>query len=254
MDEFIPTFTIGGLVFSIPMMFMTVITALLVLLFTWMGTRKMTPGVPKGMQNLFEWIVDFIRGFADQFMGKKVGHQFVTLTLTLFLYILISNLLELFFMGMTHYVEPVKALGITEDLIQEHEGHVGVTWWKSPTATASVTFSLALVVLLYSHYLGLKRGVKKYLKRYTHPNPFLGPPLAIMEEFLIKPLTLPLRLFGNIFAGEVLILFLLNLGFVAAALPLLAWLGYSVFIAGIQAFIFTALSMVYISDHISDEH
>ncbi|HEX7065634.1 MAG TPA: F0F1 ATP synthase subunit A [Bacillales bacterium] len=254
MDEFPVTFEIAGFVFNLPVMIMSVVTAILVFFLIWLGTRKLTAGVPKGMQNLVEWIYDFIKGFAEQFMGKQAGPQFITLTFTLFLYILIANILELFFMGLTVYEEPVPALGITQEVLSHHGGEAHVTWWKSPTATASVTFSLALVVLLYSHYLGLKRGVKNYLKRYTHPNPFLGPFLGIMEEFLIKPLTLPLRLFGNIFAGEVLILFLLGMSFWAASLPLLAWLGYSLFIAGIQAFIFTALSMVYISDHLGEEH
>jgi F-type H+-transporting ATPase subunit a len=104
-----------------------------------------------------------------------------------------------------------------------------------------------LVVLLYAHYLGMKKSFGGWLK-----HTFLNP-IHILEEFIIKPLTLPLRLFGNIFAGEVLIAFLLSVG-IFGSIPLFLWLGYSVFVGSVQAFIFTTLAMVYISQQVNDQH
>ena len=88
--------------------------------------------------------------------------------------------------------------------------------------------------------------------------PFLAP-LKVIEEFA-NTLTLGLRLYGNIFAGEILIGLLATLGassafgLIGALVPSLAWLGFSVFIGAIQAFIFVMLTMVYMSHKVSTDH
>ena len=133
------------------------------------------------------------------------------------------------------------------------EKEVSVAWFKSPTASPSVTFAMAFLVLIYAHILGIKKSPKSYLKHWFEPSPAMFV-LHAMEEFIIKPLTLPLRLFGNIFAGEVLITFMLA-GIVAAVtLPLVVWLGYSIFVGAVQAYIFVTLTLVYISQKVVDEH
>ena len=84
-------------------------------------------------------------------------------------------------------------------------------------------------------------------------------PIKIIEEFA-NTLTLGLRLYGNIFAGEILLGLLAGglatgtVGTIAAILPTLAWQGFSLFIGAIQAFIFTMLSMVYLSHKVSQDH
>jgi F-type H+-transporting ATPase subunit a len=115
------------------------------------------------------------------------------------------------------------------------------------------------MVLFYSHWLGMRGGVGKYLKSFASPHWALLP-LNIVEE-LAKFLSFPLRLYGNIFAGEVLIWVLLPailVGGVSSVLsvPLVVWLGYSIFVGAIQAYIFTILTMVYISHrlHSADSH
>lgn len=253
MDGFSPYITIGGMAFDLPTCLMIVVTSIIVFLFIFYCTRRMTVGAPKGKQNMIEWVIDFVRGIAGQFMEQNTATKFVTLAFTLFLYILFSNLLELVFMVTVKYSQPVPAIHITQAVLNQFHGEVPVTWWKSTTAAPSVTFSLAIMVLLYAHYLGLKRGPGKYIKHYFEPHWGIFP-LHIMEEFVIKPLTLPLRLFGNIFAGEVLIVVLLGVSTVVAAPLMIIWLGYSVFIGAIQAFIFTTLSMVYISQKLESDH
>jgi F-type H+-transporting ATPase subunit a len=257
-----------GMVFDIPTMIMTVLTSLVVFLLVVGLTRKLHAGVPSGGQNAMEWVVDFVRGIAGNFMETKTAVKFVTLGLTLFLYIFIGNQLGLLLNVNTshkgHVSETVmemltisgtpeaaahKREEIEKELTStdEHSHGVVISWWKSPTATPSVTFALAFIVLLYAHYLGIRKSPGGWFK-----HTFLNP-IHILEEFIIKPLTLPLRLFGNIFAGEVLIAFLLGAG-ILGSLPLFLWLGYSVFVGSVQAFIFVTLTMVYISQQANDHH
>jgi F-type H+-transporting ATPase subunit a len=115
------------------------------------------------------------------------------------------------------------------------------------------------MVIGLSHYYGVKlQGPKKYVKGFFQPMSFMFP-LKVIEEFA-NTLTLGLRLYGNIYAGEVLISLLIKLSNAAilgaiAAFPLMiVWQGFSVFIGAIQAFIFTLLTMVYISHKVSDDH
>ena len=116
--------------------------------------------------------------------------------------------------------------------------------------------TLAVMVVVLTHYYGIKLlGVKQYGKGFLQPLPFLFP-LKIIEEFA-NTLTLGLRLYGNIYAGEVLIGLLATLGassvfgFAGALLPALAWQGFSIFIGAIQAFIFVMLTMVYMAHKIT---
>ena len=259
-------FEIGGMVFDIPTMIMTVVTSLIVFLLVVFLSRKLTTGVPAGKQNVLEWIVDFVTGIARNFMEAKIASRFVTLAFTLFLYIFIGNQLGVMFNVITAHQGPmsdkvVEMLALSTDekvkeekiahiqeALKEEDPHkaVHILWWKSPTVAPSVTFALAIMVLLYTHYLGIRKSPGGWFK-----HTFLNP-IHILEEFVIKPLTLPLRLFGNIFAGEVLISFLLGLGVLVSTLPLAVWLGYSLFVGSIQAFIFTTLAMVYISQQVND--
>ncbi|MGC5324981.1 F0F1 ATP synthase subunit A [Brevibacillus sp. SYSU BS000544] len=267
--HFSPRFEMFGLVFDIPTILMIVVTSLVVFFLILGLTRNWQTGVPSGAQNFLEWVIEFIEGIAGGFMEKKTAAKYVTLGLTLFLYIFIGNQLGLLFnvnvlykgeiseslMNMLTLSGTEEAVHqkheiITEELHSEHG--LPVAFWKSPTAAPSVTFALALMVLLYAHYLSIKKGgVGKYFKHYFEPHPLMFF-LHAMEEFIIKPLTMPLRLFGNIFAGEVLIAVLLSAGAAVIALPI--WLGYSVFVGAVQAYIFTTLTMVYISQKVNDEH
>src|SRR5699024_1444296 len=121
-----------------------------------------------------------------------------------------------------------------------------------------ITLTLAAMVILLSHYYAIKlRGTKHYIKGYFTPVWYLFP-IKLVEEFA-NTLTLGLRLFGNMFAGGVLLMLLVNLvkmcpiGFIGVAMPFLAWQGFSVFIGGLQASIFVMLSMVYIYHKVSVE-
>lgn len=228
---------ISWLDFNLSNVFMIAIASIIVFILSVLGARRLQMK-PTGTQNFMEWVVDFIKGMINDTMDWKTGKVFLPLGLTLITYILVSNLMGVAFMAVFGH-----------DL-----------WWKSPTSDPGVTLSLAVMVILLTHFYGIKvKGAKEYGKDFLKPFPvFL--PIKIIEEFA-NTLTLGLRLFGNIFAGEVLLGLLAGLmasgsvwGLLGGAVPMLAWQGFSLFIGAIQAFIFTMLTMVYMSHKVSSDH
>ncbi len=229
-------FGISGLDFNLSNVLMILVTSTIVFILAVVFSRNLQQK-PKGLQNFMEWIVDLVKNMINSTMSWKEGKQFLPLGLTLIFYIFIGNVLGIMFMVV----------------------YDGELWWKSPTADASITLTLAVLVVLLSHYYGLKmKGTGEYLKGYVRPVPFLLP-LKIIEEFA-NTLTLGMRLYGNMFAGEVLLTLLVGvmasgfLGFVGGLIPTLAWQGFKLFISGIQAFIFVMLTMVYLSHKVSKDH
>src|SRR6185437_13155150 len=143
---------------------------------------------PSGMQNFMEWVMDFVKGIIKSNMDWKTGGNFHLLGLTLLMFIFVSNMLGLPF-----------ALMVRDEL-----------WWKSPTADPVVTLTLAVLVVALSHYYGVKmKGAKEYGKDYVKPVAFMLPFTIIGE--LANSLSLGLRLYGNLYAGEVLIALLASM-------------------------------------------
>lgn len=226
-----------GLTFDLTTVLVTVLSCIIVFLVVFICTRNLQMK-PTGKQNFIEWVIDFVNNIVSTSIPGKRGDRFKLLAFTLFLFVFVSNMLGL-------------PLVLVIDDIQ---------WWKSPTADPIVTLSLAMMVILMSHFFGVQeQGFKNYfLNSYIRPVPFLLP-IKLFEEFT-NTLTLALRLYGNIFAGEILIGLIAGLANSFGAVtwivgvPLqIAWQGFSVFIGSIQAFVFTTLSMVYISHKIGHE-
>lgn len=231
-----PLEEIFGLTFNLSNVLMITVASAIVFLIAVLSTRKLAMK-PTGMQNFMEWIMDFVKNIIKSNMDWENGGRFHILGITIIMFIFVSNMLGLPF-----------SIAYGEYL-----------WWKSPTADPVITLTLATMVVALSHYYGIKlRGMKAYTKGFFQPLPFLFP-LKIIEEFA-NTLTLGLRLYGNIYAGEVLLGLLASgmatgfWGSIAAIVPTLAWQGFSVFIGAIQAFIFTMLTMVYLSHKVSSDH
>jgi F-type H+-transporting ATPase subunit a len=221
---------------------MTTVAATIVFLICFFMSRRIQMK-PTGAQNALEWLVDFVKNIINSNMDWKVGKNFVMLGITILLYVFVSNMLGVPF--------EIKTANYNEG--------VYYVWWKSPTSDPVLTLSLAAMVILLTHYYGIKiKGVKEYGKDYFRPVPFLFP-FKIIEDFS-NTLTLGMRLFGNIYAKEVLMVMLVTLGkstiflAVGVALPLLVWQGFSIFIGSLQAFIFCMLTMVYMSHKVSEDH
>lgn len=216
---------------------MSLIAAVIVFLIAIVCTRNLKVR-PTGGQNFIEWILDFVRGIIGSTMDWKTGGRFITLGATLLMYIFVANMLGLPF------------------AIYDSEHQL---WWKSPTADATITLTMATMIVVLTHYYGVKtKGLKEYAKDYVRPMWFLLP-IKLVEEFA-NTLTLGLRLYGNIYAGEILLGLLATLGIsgffggVFGALGMLLWMAFSVFIGAIQAYIFTMLTMVYMSHKVSADH
>ncbi|ATP38970.1 F0F1 ATP synthase subunit A [Solibacillus sp. R5-41] len=225
------------LTFNLSTVMMLLISATIVFLIAFISTRRLALK-PTGMQNVMEWIMDFVKGIIKSNMDWKTGGRFHILGITLIMFIAVSNLIGL----------PLGGITVGHDL-----------WWKSPTADPVVTMTLAAMILVLSQYYGVKmQGTGGYAKTFFQPMSFMFP-LKIIEEFA-NTLTLGLRLYGNIYAGEILIGLITSLavssaaGFVGAILPMMAWQGFSIFIGLIQAFIFTMLTMVYMAHKVSTDH
>jgi F-type H+-transporting ATPase subunit a len=199
---------------------------------------KLKDGRPGRVQAIFEWGYDQLRGL----IKTNVSHDaifIIPLALTLFLYILIANWIELFPLA----VFPILH-GANADLNQ--------------------TLALGLIVIIVVQWYSVRvLGARGYLRRFTKPFelPLVARivfiPLNVLEE-LVKPLTLALRLFGNIFAGAVMIALIASFanlqlpavgtipGTVLGSILLVVWKAFDVlFIGFIQAFIFMLLTVIY---------
>lgn len=221
--------TLGNtqLAFNPKTLIMTWIVMFLVALFGVVATRNMNMRKPQGAQNILEMIWEFIRGLVNDNMDPKKGAALLSIVVTYLIFILFSNLIGL-----------VPTLG-------------------SPTADYNTNLALALCTFLLIYIFGIRYKGLGYFKHYVKPFVFFLP-INIIED-LAKPITLTFRLYGNIYAGEVLIAVLLGLlggwihvfgGFVASVV----WLAFSIFVGCIQAFIFTMLSIVYVAQAVGGEH
>lgn len=247
----LPIWRIGGLNIDLSTFGMITISAIIVFVLARLAVRNLSVENPGKMQIFMEWAVDFVKGIVASTMDLKHGKSYIALGLTLIMFIFISNFLGLPFAIILDHTEELKLFGhtiISQDQIAawQAKGYDGAhtLWWKSPTADLSVTVGLGFVVFVMIHYLGVTKNAKHYFKHYFEPYWFFFPLNLIKEIF--KPITLGLRLFANIFAGEILIATIVSAG--VFGLPLMmAWQGFSIFIGAIQSFLFTILTMVYIA-------
>lgn len=249
--EITPKIKFLGLTFDVTTMIGTVVTALLVLLIVMLATRGRRMR-PKGVQNFVEMLVEFVQGITNMVLEPKKASKYLGFAITIFLFVFIANELGVIVMISQEAHTANPALGLTKDALQSVGGEV--SWFKSPTSDINVTIAMAVAIFIYCHLAGIFRGPKKYLGHYVQPYWWMLP-LHLIDE-LAKPITHAARLWANIFAGEVLILILRDSlhVFYLTGIPLMAWIGFSLFVGAIQAYIFTVLAMVYISQKVADEH
>jgi F-type H+-transporting ATPase subunit a len=197
--------------------------AMIILIFFGWLAGKNVQLVPKKMQNVFEVILSGLEEFMVSLTGEK-GRWIFPLTGTLFLFILLSNL-----MGLVPGLFP-------------------------PTANINTTLGLALVAVPFSWGLGIKTHGIKYIKHFLGPKLWLAPlmlPIEIIGH-LARVLSLTFRLCGNMMGHELVVGILLMLaGFLLAPLPIMAM---GVFVSLVQAFVFFLLSIMYITEAMEHSH
>lgn len=197
------------------------------LIISFITTRKLSiyPGkLQLVMESILGYFDNLIKG-----MITKDGEKHFPLIASLFLFIVTANL-----MGQL----PLK-------MIELKTGEIA-----SPTNDINLTSGLAIIVLVYYVTAGL---MKKKLKFFLHDFSFVGIISMLVEilELFTRPLTLALRLFGNILAGEILITALLGLFAWGLPLPIMF---FEILVACVQALVFTMLTTVYIATAVNEEH
>ena len=198
-----------------------------VIIFALIATRKLTM-VPTKLQAVCETVMQFFWGTLDTMIPNKNRHH-VPLVASLFLFILTANL-----MGQL----PLR-------LIHLKQGELA-----SPTNDLNLTAAMAIIVLVYYVFMGFKAKGFKFL---FHELSFTGVIMTLVEliEMITRPLSLAIRLFANILAGEILVS--VALGLFAYLLPLPVML-FEILVAFIQATVFMMLTIAYVSAATGDEH
>lgn len=205
----------------------SLVVALLMIGFA-LFARRSLQRIPRGLslQNVGEYIVENMNGFTTGIIGPG-GEKYTPLVGTIFLYILLSNLWGL------------------------------IPGFHSPTSNLSLTLALGMIVFIYVQYEGMRQnGVGGHVKHFMGPMPALAPlmfPIELISE-IVKPFTLAIRLFGNIFGEDVIIIVLTGLalqltgnmvfGLLPIQFPVLL---LALLTAGVQALVFSMLTCIYIS-------
>jgi F-type H+-transporting ATPase subunit a len=203
----------------------TVVAGSVVLLLGFLARRALTRDtddhVPTKLQMVWEAVVGQVNSQVEDNLGK-VHPYAAPLAISLFFFILIANWIELL---------PLK--------VNESDHLLSV-----PTADTNLTYALAGVTIISVWAYGIRqKGLGGYLKHFFEPFPVMFP-LNLLEE-LIKPITLALRLFGNIFAGGIMLALIGLMPFYVAWAPNMLWKAFGGAIAVIQAFIFALLTVLY---------
>lgn len=186
--------------------------------------RRASPGVPSKLQLSFETVNGLITDQVRQNLGLRTAPWVVPLAFCLFLFILFANLLAIL------PTEPVL---------------------PPPASDVNLTYALALLVIFSVWFTALKNKPKQFLGHFVTPYKALLP-LNIIEE-LAKPVSLSLRLFGNVLSGVIM---LQLIGLLPAFLlwaPFTAWKLFDIFIGLLQAVIFTILTIIYFGQAVGDD-
>ena len=201
---------------------MEVMVCLILIAFFVVVRSRLSVQNPGGLQHTVEMLDSFISEQADQVIGHGYQH-YVPYVTALGFFILIGNLLGL------------------------------IPGFESPTAHASVPLACALATFIYYHFQGIRHHGWRYIKQFLGPQPalaFLIFPIEIISHFA-RILSLTVRLFANMFAGDMVTLAFFSL--VPVVIPV-AFLGLHLFVSLVQTFIFVMLTMVYIGMAVSEEH
>ena len=197
------------------------VAAIIVVLFAVLRPR-LSMDRPGKLQHTFEAIYTFLRGEANDSIGHH-GPKFLPFLGTLFLFILFSNL-----------------IGI-------------IPGFESPTMNPSVPAGCALLVFVYYNFMGVRQqGIFGYMAHFAGPIWWLAPLMIPIElvSHMARPLSLTIRLFANMLAGEKVTVAFLGLTYLVVPA---VFMGLHVFVSFLQAYIFVLLTMIYLSETVPHE-
>jgi F-type H+-transporting ATPase subunit a len=197
------------------------VAAIIIVLFAILRSR-LSMDRPGKLQHSFEAVYEFLHGQAEESVSHH-SHRYLAYFGTIFIFILFSNL-----------------IGIIPGL-------------ESPTMFPSVPAGCAIATFLYFNIAGIQeQGIGGYLKHFTGPSPLLAPLMFPIElvSMLARPLSLTIRLYANMLAGEQVTLVFLGLTYLVV--PAL-FMGLHVFVGLLQAYVFALLTMVYVGGAVAHE-
>ena len=204
------------------MMAMQLLVVLIIVVLFALLRGMLSMDKPGKLQHSFELIYEFLHGQTEEAVGHH-GLQYIAFFGTLFIFILFCNL-----------------IGI-------------VPGFESPTMFPSVPAGCAIAAFLYYNIMGVKAvGVGHYLAHFAGPSPLLAPlmiPIEIVSHFA-RPLSLTIRLYANMLAGEKVTLVFLGLTYLVVPA---AFMALHVFVSFLQAFVFTILTMMYVGGAVAHE-
>ena len=199
-----------------------VLVVLFILVFFGFLKSRLSVDKPGKIQHTFEVVYEFVHASAEEIVGHG-GAKYTAFFGTIFLFILFMNLLGL------------------------------IPGFESPTMAPQVPLGLAVVTLLFYHAAGVRANGAGYIKQFLGPMLLLAPlmlPIEIVSHFA-RPLSLTVRLWANMFAGEQVYLTFLTL--TKLIVPVI-FIGLHLFVSILQAYIFMLLAMVYVGGAVSHEH
>ena len=229
MEHWVYTFILFGNSYMVNLdTLITMWATMLFLIVAALITTRNLSMIPGRLQYIGESVIKYFNDIAKTSMGNDNAQKHIAIILTLFMFILTANLC-----GQL----PLK-------LIHLHSGELA-----SPNNDINMTAAMAIVVSVYYVFLGIKRqGFKFFFKGFSIAN--IITTFVELLELVIRPFSLALRLFANIFAGELLVATFLGLCSLVLPLPFML---FELFVAFIQAIVFTLLSTTYISMVVQEE-
>jgi F-type H+-transporting ATPase subunit a len=220
-----------GMSFNLDTIIATAISALVVIGLAFFLRAKITAGVPNGVQLFFESVTIQMRDQIEGSVGMRIAPFVLPLSVTLFVFILVSNWLS---------VLP----------LQYGDGE----FLKPPASDVNFVYALALFVFLWYHAAGARRrGFFTHLRQLVRGHAVGLAPINVIEE-IAKPLSLSLRLFGNMFAGGVMVAVIALFPSWILWGPNAVWKLFDLFVGLIQAFIFSLLTILYFSQSMELRH
>jgi len=202
---------------------MQILVALIIIVVFAILKPRLSVDRPGKLQHTFELIYGFLHDQADEQIGHE-GYHYLAFFGTIFIFILFNNL-----------------IGV-------------VPGFESPTMIPSVPAGCAVAAFFYYNIVGIQaNGVFKYLAHFAGPMPLLAPLMIPIElvSHLARPLSLTIRLFANMYAGEQVTLVFLKLTWILVPV---AFMGLHVFVSFLQAYIFMLLTMMYVAGAVAHEH
>ncbi len=229
--------------------------------------------VPSGLQNAVEAVIEWFYSLVEDVAGKENAPKFFPLVMTIFIFALVANWWELV-PGMDAFGWIVEShgkqgwaiaplFGGVATLVKQEGDYTLVPWLRTVTTDLNVTLAMALISVTYVQIAGVRAQGWKYFKKFIKPGYASGPLdvfVGILEAVseLARIISFSFRLFGNIFAGTVLLFVMPYLIPLFVPIP---FYGLEVFVGLIQAFVFAVLTLVFIvmaivshGDHEHAEH